>query len=146
MSDKFPLRIHRVEDGTACRFKAATAMEKIVQSPVDTRQSLHFVELDYEVTITAAKTALTLARQNGRVDAQVCWLAAKALNEFSQRLNEAGFYLSHRNATLARDLGISESSTKKMLSFQRRFRNIFAINPKIPWERYRNIKVPLANA
>lgn len=142
MKDKFPIKIHRRDHEQGVKFIAMTSLEKIMKMSQGIEHQLKFVELDYTVTLTAAREALNSSKQKNKGDVLAFWLLGNILVEFMQRLEEMGFYLVNPNATFARDLGLGASSIKKILSFRKRFPTVLSIDPTVSWSQYRNNKVP----
>lgn len=138
----FPVRIHRIEDATGTKFKAATSLETFSQTSSPLEQQLVLIEMAYGVAITGARKALDMARKNNRSDPRAFWLGANELEQFVHQLNGMNFFLTNVNTTFARDLGISESSLKKIRGFYRRFPDSWRIDPTITWNKYRENKVP----
>ncbi|MEM2696342.1 MAG: hypothetical protein QXU09_05340 [Thermoproteota archaeon] len=142
MKDKFPIKIHRREHKQGIKFVAMTSLEKIMKTSQGIEHQLKFVELDYAITLIAAREALNAAKKNNKGDVLAFWLLGNILIEFLHRLEEMGFYLTNPNATFARDLGLGASSVKKILSFRKRFPTALSIDPTVSWSKYRNNKVP----
>jgi hypothetical protein len=141
MKYRYPLKIHKIEKKGKTFYKAAAAIEKLRVSSGNFFAELKCAEIDYEITLATAKKALSLSAANKRSDPRAYWFVGKALNDYLARLEEMGFYLLKQNRTFSRDLGISESSVKKILAFQRRYPNLTMIDSSIPWSRYRDNKV-----
>ncbi|MBI4284409.1 MAG: hypothetical protein HY670_00715 [Chloroflexi bacterium] len=134
----FPVRIHRIEDEVAIRFKAATAIEKLSLDSSPLEEQLALIEIAYEIAVAAALKALYVAKRNLRADTRGFWFAVHAMKQFTQRLNQMGYFLENENATFARDLHIAKSSLKKMKTFYKRFPNLESIDPSVPWNKYRS--------
>ncbi len=141
MKEKHPLKIVKNKDNI---FKATTSVNKLNDNTRNVRQELNFVEVDYAVLIETVHRFLGFSSKR-RVDPRLFWLIGDIMLRFFERLDEIGFYLIQQNRTLARDIGISESSTKKILSFRKRFPRISMVNPTISWAKYRDNKVSLIN-
>jgi hypothetical protein len=141
MKDKFPIKIHRHEQGRKVKFVAMTSLEKAIKTSQAIEHQLGFIELDYAITLKTAQAALNTAKQKNRVDVRAFWLLGNTLLEFLQRLDKMGFYLVNPYATFARDLRLGASSIEKILAFRKRFPNILSIDPSIPWNQYRDNKV-----
>jgi len=139
MKNKYPIKIIVTKEN---KFKAATLLEKISNSSISIQQELIFIEIDYTALINTIKTLLAISSQR-KVDPRMFWLIGDHIIRFLDRLDEIGFYLMQQNQTLARDIGISESSTKKIICFRRRFSKISWVDPSISWAKYRNNKVNL---
>jgi hypothetical protein len=139
MSVRFPLKFV-VEEKTG-KFKASTSIDVLLQSSRNVRLELAFFEIDYSLLIRNAKDALASLANRDTKDARIYWLVGDAILRFLERIEDCGFYLFQQNRTLARDIGVSESSIKKVLSFRRRFPRISMVDPTIPWARYRENKV-----
>jgi len=135
---KFPIKIVPIKDG---RFKATTSLDKISDHSKNIRQELSYVEMDYTILIDTIHRFLAISSKK-KADPRLFWLIGENIIGFFERLDEIGFYLMQQNRTLARDIGISESSTKKIISFRKRFSRISSINPAINWAKYRDNKVP----
>jgi hypothetical protein len=138
MKEKYPIKIVVDKEN---QFKAATSLNKIVDDSKNTRKELSYVEGDYTTLIDTTRRLLAISSKKG-VDPRLFWLIGENIVRFLERLNEIGFYLMQQNRTLARDIGISESSIEKILSFRKRFPSISLINPEISWAKYRDNKVP----
>lgn len=143
MKQKFAIRIlrHKAEDGLV--FRAAASVEALRAADPALRKQLGLIELDYSGTVAAARTYARATSLSAGCDARAYWLIGNAVYDFLKRLGALGFYLAKQNETLARDLGISESSLGKILGFHRRFPDIALVDSTIPWEKYRSNKVPL---
>jgi len=136
---KFPIKMLPSKEG---RFKATTALEKIGDHSKNIRQELSYVEMDYTILIDTIHRFLPISSKK-KADPRLFWLIGENIIRFLERLDEIGFYLMQQNSTLARDIGISESSARKIVSFRKRFSKISLINPSIHWAKYRDNKVPL---
>jgi hypothetical protein len=139
MKEKSPIKIVISKEN---RFKATTSLDKIGDNSKNIRQELSYVEMDYTILMDTIHRFLAISSKK-KVDPRLFWLIGENIIRFFERLDEIGFYLMQQNRTLARDIGISESSTKKILSFRKRFSRISFINPAIHWAKYRDNKVPL---
>jgi hypothetical protein len=139
MKEKSPIKIMVSKEN---RFKATTSLDKIGDNSKNIRQELSYVETDYTILIDTIHRFLAVSSKK-KADPRLFWLIGENIFRFFERLDEIGFYLMQQNRTLARDIGISESSTKKILSFRKRFSRISLINPAIHWTKYRDNKVPL---
>lgn len=139
MKERSPIKIVISKEN---RFKATTSLDKIGDNSKNIRQELSYVETDYTILIDTIHRFLAISSKKG-VDPRLFWLIGENIIRFFERLDEIGFYLMQQNRTLARDIGISESSTKKIVSFRKRFSRISLINPAIHWAKYRDNKVPL---
>jgi hypothetical protein len=139
MKEKFPIKIVVSKEN---RFKATTSLDKIGDDSKNIRQELSYVEMDYTILIDTIHRFLAISSKK-RADPRLFWLIGENIIRFFERLDEIGFYLMQQNRTLARDIGISESSVKKIVSFRKRFSRISSINPAIHWAKYRDNKVPL---
>jgi hypothetical protein len=142
MKEKSPIKIVISKEN---RFKATTSLDKIGDNSKNIRQELSYVETDYTILIDTIHRFLAISSKK-KVDPRLFWLIGENIIRFFERLDEIGFYLMQHNRTLARDIGISESSTKKIVSFRKRFSRISLINPAINWAKYRDNKVPLIKA
>lgn len=142
MKDKFPIKIHKREHEQGIKFIAITSLGKIMKTSQEIEHQLKFVELDYTITLIAAREALNATKQNNKGNVLAFWLLGNVLIEFLQRLEKLGFYLVSSYATFARDLGMGASSVKKILSFRKRFPTVLLIDSTVSWSRYRDNKVP----
>jgi len=138
----FPIRIHRIEDTTGLKFKAATSVEALSEASTSLNEQLKLIEMAYDIAITAASRALHMARTSNRTNSRAIWFVADHLKQFTHQIDGMGFFLADENTTFARDLGMSESSVKKIKSFYRRFPSIWEVNPMTPWNEYRENRVP----
>ena len=127
MKEKSPIKIVISKEN---RFKATTSLDKIGDNSKNIRQELSYVEMDYTILIDTIHRFLAISSKK-RADPRLYWLIGENILRFLERLDEIGFYLMQQNRTLARDIGISESSTKKIMSFRKRFSRISLINPAI---------------
>lgn len=136
------MHILRRQEEAGVRFLAGTSLEKLDATSASLEHELKCVETAYEITLAAARRALEMARQDKRVAPRPLWFVGSHLKHFTDLLSGMGFYLWKANATFARDLGISESSMEKIRSFYARFPEVLGVDPNIPWNRYRENKVP----
>ncbi|MGB9834909.1 MAG: hypothetical protein ACPLPW_08110 [bacterium] len=141
MKDKFPLKIIRNEEGT--KFKAATSLDKLKAIQRNIRLELGFLEKYYLLLVQNAQNAIWDIKNSQRVDPRMYWTLGDFILRFLEIIEELGFYLWHQNWTLARDIGISESSIRKIIAFRRRFPKLSMVDPKIPWVKYRGNKVQI---
>jgi|YelNatPaOPRAMG01_1025707.scaffolds.fasta_scaffold46555_1 hypothetical protein len=141
MKDKFPLKIIRNEEGT--KFKAATSLDKLKTSQRNIRLELGFLEKYYLLLVENAQSAIWDIKNSQRVDPRMYWILGDFILRFLEIIEELGFYFWHQNWTLARDIGISESSIRKIIAFRRRFPELSMVDPKIPWVKYRANKVQI---
>jgi len=144
MKEKFPLKIV-ISDQQKNRFKATTSIDKLNEKSRNIRQELTYLENDYTVLIKTIRDTIAVSSQNRRVDPCLYWLVGDNIIRFLERIDDIGFYLMQQNRTLARDIGVSESSIKKIVSFRRRFSKLSMVNPTISWAKYRDNKVPVPN-
>jgi hypothetical protein len=141
MKENHPLKIVKNKDNI---FKATTSVNKVTDNTKNVRQELCLVEVDYTVLIETVHRFLGFSSK-WRVDPRLFWLIGDTMLRFFELLDEIGFYLIQQNQTLARDIGISESSIRKILSFRKRFPGISMVDPTILWSKYRDNQVPLVN-
>ncbi|MGC8719214.1 MAG: hypothetical protein ACP5TY_04305 [Thermodesulforhabdaceae bacterium] len=144
MKDKFPLKIV-TSDQQKNRFKATTSMDKLNEKSKNIRQELAYLEEDYSVLIKTIRDIIAVSSQSRRTDPRLYWLVGDMIIRFLERIDDIGFYLMQQNNTLARDIGVSQSSIEKIVSFRRRFSKLSMVNPTIPWAKYRDNKVPVVN-
>jgi hypothetical protein len=138
MKDRHPLKIFPSER-PGKPFKATTSVHRVARASPEARAELALVAEDYSTVVSSARRALAAPRER-RADPRVMWLVGDQLHGFLARLNDMGFYLVRRNDTLARELGISEVSVRKIISFRKRYPVVSMVNPAIPWSRYRDNK------
>jgi len=141
MKDKFPIII--ISDRQTNRFKVTTSIDKLKVESSNIRQELAFLEADYTLLMKTVQQTIAASSQDRKIDPRLYWLVGDNIIRFLERIDDMGFYLVQQNSTLARDLGVSESSIKKILSFRRRFPKLSMVNPAIPWAKYRHNKVPV---
>lgn len=144
MKDKFPLKIV-IGDQQKNQFKATTSIDKLNERPGNIRQELTYLEQDYTIVIKTIRDTIAVSSQSRRVDPRLYWLVGDDIIRFLERIHDIGFYLMQQNSTLARDIGVSGSSIKKIVSFRRRFPKLSMVNSAIPWAKYRDNKVPVPN-
>ena len=137
---KFPLRIIKNKDN---KCKAVTSIDKINDKDRNIQQELSYIESDYEILICAAKRLLSGIEENPKkkTDPRLYWLIGENINGFIKRIDALGFYLLKQNKTLADDIGLSESSTGKIISFRKRLPDISTVDPKTAWSKYRDNKI-----
>ncbi len=106
------------------------------------RQELSFIETDYTVLLSGIKGLLSEAviRSKKKTDPRLYWLIGENIIHFIERLDDMGFYIVKQNKTFAADIGISESSIGKIISFRKRFSKISMLDPNISWSKYRDNK------
>lgn len=143
MRDKFPLRI--ISEQNKNRFRATTSIDKLKVKHGNIRQELAFLEVDYSSLMKTIQDIIAVSSQSRRIDPRLYWLVGDSISRFLERIDDMGFYFVQQNKTLARDIGLSESSIKKIVSFRRRFSKLSMVSPEIPWARYRDNKVPVQN-
>ncbi len=138
MKDRFPLKILEQDN----QFKATTSISQLQDKSRNIRQDLSYVELDYATLIKSLRDIFH-SKKSKKTDPRLYWLIGDYIFTFLRRIDQLGYYLVRHNQTLAKSMGISESSVKKILSFRRRCLNISLIDPAIPWAKYRDNKVPI---
>ena len=79
-------------------------------------------------------------RSKKKADPRLYWLIGKNIIRFIERLDDLGFYIVKQNKTFAADIGMSESSIGKIISFRKRFSKISMLDQKISWSKYRDNK------
>ena len=141
MKDKYPLRI-LVGDETAQRFKVTTSIARVNRASQNIRSELAYLEDDYRILVKAVRECLAVTSPGARIDPRLMWLVGDHITNFLARLDDIGFYLVRQNDTLARDMGVSALSIKKVVSFRKRYLRLSMVDPAIPWEEYRENKVP----
>lgn len=142
MTDRYPLAIAKA--GPNGPFKASTTLDRLTATAPAAQREMAYIETDYTLAVEGASRALAASSRDA--DPRVYWLAGKALHDLLARISDLGFYLVHQNRTLARDLGISESSVGKLIAFCKRFPAVSLVDPSVPWSRYRANKVPRRGA
>lgn len=146
MTEKFPVRV-LVADESKDQFKMTTSIAKLAQGSRSIRSELAYLETDYGILIGAVKKCLTTnSAQKRRADPRLMWLAGDHISGFLARLDETGFYLLRPSETLASHLGVSAGSIRKILSFRKRLPRLSMVDPKIPWSKYRENRVPRASS
>jgi len=140
MKEKFPIKIVINNEG---KFRATTSLDKIYDS-TNIRHELSFIEMDYTILINTIHSVLSGSSKK-KTDPRLFWLIGENIVRFFEHLEEMGFYLVQQNRTLSRDIRLSETSIKKIVSFYKRFPKISMIDPAIPWSKYRGNKVPLSS-
>ncbi len=138
--EKYPLKI--IKDKITGRCKAATSIDKLNDETKNIRQELSFIETDYTVLLNGIKGLLSEAviRNKKKTDPRLYWLLGENIIHFIERLDDLGFYIVKQNKTLAADIGMSESSIGKIISFRKRFSKISMLDPNISWSKYRDNK------
>ena len=141
--EKFPLKI--VKDKLNNRHKAATSIDKLNDETKNIQQELSFIETDYAILLSDIRGLLSEAatRSKKKTDPRLYWLIGENIIRFIERLDNLGFYLLGQNKTFAVDIGISESSIGRIISFRKRFSKISSLDPKISWSKYRDNKVAM---
>ena len=138
--EKFPLKI--IKDKLTGRYKAATSIDKLNDETKNIRRELSFIETDYTILLGDIRGLLSEAamRSKKKADPRLYWLIGENIIRFIERLNDLGFYLLKQNITFAAEIGISESSIGKIISFRKRFSKISMLDQKISWSKYRDNK------
>jgi len=136
-STKFPVKI--VKHGAS--FKVTTSVDSVYENRRNIRHELDYIEHDYFALIKVLHELHSRSKITQKSDPRSFWLIGEYVISFLQRLDSLGFYLVKQNATIARDISMSESSIEKILSFRKRFPFISLIDPAIPWSQYRDNKV-----
>ncbi|RZV40562.1 MAG: hypothetical protein EVJ48_01190 [Candidatus Acidulodesulfobacterium acidiphilum] len=138
--EKFPLKI--IKDKLTGRYKAATSIDKLNDETKNIRRELSFIETDYTILLGDIRGLLSEAtmRSKKKADPRLYWLIGENIIRFIERLNDLGFYLLKQNITFAADIGMSESSIGKIISFRKRFSKISMLDQKISWSKYRDNK------
>ncbi len=138
--EKFPLKI--IKDKLNSRHKAATSIDKLNDETKNIQQELSFIETDYTILLSDIRGLLSESamRSKKKADPRLYWLIGENIIRFIERLDDLGFYLLGQNKTFAVDIGISESSIGKIISFRKRFSKISKLDPKISWSKYRDNK------
>ena len=138
--EKFPLKI--IKDKLTGRYKAATSMGKLNDETKNIRQELSFIETDYMILLGDIRGLLSEAamRSKKKADPRLYWLIGENIIRFIERLDDLGFYLLKQNITFAADIGISQSSITKIISFRKKISKISTLDPNISWSKYRDNK------
>jgi len=142
MTTKFPIQIVKKNEQNK-EFAAITSISIVTSASRSIRRELRFVEQDYTILVRSVCDTLNMTSKRKNSDPRLYWIAANAIDEFLGRINDIGFYLAKQNKTLARDIGLSESSIKKILAFRRRFPRISLVDPSISWVKYRTNRVQI---
>lgn len=140
MRKMFPVKMVASDDQDG-RFGATTSIERLRETSENLRRELGYVESDYRVLVHAVREIVARTSRSKRTDPRLYWLAGDNIVRFLTRIEDMGFYLVKQNRTLARDIGISESSVEKIAAFRRRFAKVSMVDPAIPWARYRSNSV-----
>lgn len=140
MVTKYPIWILKRENQS--QLQLVTDLDKLLKNPGNLREDLKLIEIDYSSVIKSIRELISLFSSRKIKDPRVFWLVGDYIHCFLLRLDKLGFYLSLQNFTLSRDIKVSKSTIEKALSFRRRFPDISLINPKIPWSKYRDNKIP----
>ena len=128
MRDKFPLRI--IYDQQKKQITFATSIDKLYKKSVNIRQELAYLEKDYSVLINSIRDAVSA--KSKKEDPRLYWLMGDIIVRFLERIDDIGFYRLNQNRTLSRDIGVSETSIKKIMAFRKRFKKLSKVNPAIP--------------
>ena len=138
--EKFPLKI--IKDKLTGRYKAATSIDKLNDETKNIRRELSFIETDYTILLGDIRGLLSEAamRSKKKADPRLYWLIGENIIRFIERLDDLGFYIVKQNITFAAEIGISESSIGKIISFRKRFSKISMLDQKISWSKYRDNK------
>jgi hypothetical protein len=138
--EKFPLKI--IKDKLTGRYKAATSIDKLNDETKNIRRELSFIETDYTILLGDIRGLLSEAtmRSKKKADPRLYWLIGENIIRFIERLDDLGFYIVKQNKTFAADIGMSESSIGKIISFRKRFSKISMLDQKISWSKYRDNK------
>lgn len=134
---KFPVKI--VKDGGS--LKVTTSVDSLYENRRNIRHELDYIQNDYLSLTKVLRELHSRSRTIQKSDPRTFWLIGDYVISFLQRLDSLGFYLVKQNETIARDISISESSIKKILSFRKRFPFISLVDPAIPWSQYRGNKI-----
>ncbi|NWF53152.1 MAG: hypothetical protein HXY47_08765 [Nitrospirae bacterium] len=140
---KFPLKI--LKSNQKDKFKITTSIDNISRRSTNIRQELSYLEEDYSLLIKIIRDVIFLSSKSKKADPRLFWLAGEYIYRFLERIENMDFYLIKQNNTIARDVGVSESSIKKILAFRKRFVKLSMINPSIPWKKYRDNKIPVSD-
>ena len=141
MKEKYPLRI-LVGEGAAQRFKVTTSIAKVNRASQSIPSELAYLEDDYGILVKAVRECLAATPPGAKIDPRLMWLVGDYITNFLARLDDIDFYLVRENDTLARDMGVSPLSIKKVISFRKRYSRLSMVDPAIPWEEYRENKMP----
>lgn len=123
------------------KLKATTSVDTLYNERKNIRHELDFIEKDYNLLTKILKDIYSFTKLHKKPDPRYFWLIGENIISFLRRLDSMGYYLVKQNATIARDISISESSLKKILSFRKRFLSVSSIDSTIPWSKYRENKV-----
>ena len=138
--EKYPLKI--IKDKITGICKAATSIAKLNDETKNIRRELSFIEADYAVLLNDIKGLLSEAakRSKKKTDPRLYWLIGENILRFIERLDDIGFYIVKQNKTFAADIGISQSSITKIISFRKKISKISTLDPNISWSKYRDNK------
>ena len=139
MKDKYPLRI-LVGDEANHRFKMTTSIAKVSRASQNIRSELAYLEEDYQILVKAVGECLAMTSPGTKIDPRLMWLVGDYITNFLTRLDDIGFYLVRQNDTLARDMGLTALSIKKVVSFRKRYLRLSMVDPAILWDEYRENK------
>ncbi len=139
MKDKSPIRI--LTGNQKDSFRVTTSIENISKRAINISQELSYLEEDYSLMIQIIKDMISLSSRSRKTDPRLYWLVGDNIVRFLERIEDIGFYLIKQNSTFSRDIGISESLVKKIVSFRKRFSKLSMVNPTIPCARYKDNKV-----
>jgi hypothetical protein len=142
IKNKFPIKI--LKGNQKDKFKVTTSLDNISRRSANMRQELSYLEEDYSLLIRIIRDVIFLSSKSKRADPRLFWLAGEYIYRFLERIDNMDFYLIKQNITIARDVGVSESSIKKILAFRKRFEKLSMVNPSIPWTKYRENKIPVS--
>jgi hypothetical protein len=137
---QYPVVLELKKTDKGLEVRATTSIERALENAKWLEAELRCIELDYQVTLSAVKGALSWGNKGRFNDPRAFWFVGKYLGEFVGRLESHGFYLVGKNTTPAKHLGISKSSIEKMIAFYRRYADPFKIDVSVPWSRYRDNK------
>lgn len=125
--------------------KATTSVEAVYDTQRNISRELWFIENDYSALINILRGLYSSVKSNTKADPRIFWLIGDYVLSFFQRISSLGFYLLKQNETIARDISISESSMKKIVSFRRRYNLISSVDTSVSWSKYRENKAHTVN-
>lgn len=138
---KTPVEIQNIQDPDGVsRIRFTIAFQDALQNTSLNKQIVFFQQ-KYVDTILACKKFLIRIRESKKNagDSVLKWYLSDVIVNFLNEMEKNGFIIINFSRSLSRDLGLSTRLIETMIHFRATYPNIEMINPKINWDRYREI-------
>ena len=122
-------------------FSLALSLEDTIKKDPSIVKRMIAIQERYAKLIKKCRVILReiQSSRKSRGDPLLKWSMAKSIVDFIESTEKEGFYITNISNALSRDLKVSVRQINYLKEFARSFPKIEMINPKISWDKYKEI-------